>query len=92
MDRLKNYLRVLLREYWGEVTGGVTRDQGTKEAQRTGPAQPDTPDDPMGEDEDDPFMLDKKGKYVPDDAKRKIKKYFKDMKMEPTDKPGKTYK
>jgi hypothetical protein len=68
----------------------VTRDQGTKEAQRTGPSRPDNPDDPLGE--DDPFMLDKKGKYVPDNAKRKIKKYFKDMKMEPTDKPGKTYK
>lgn len=90
MDRLKNYLKVLLREYWGEVTGGVTRDQGTKEAQRTGPSQPDDPADSMFE--DDPFMLDKKGKYVPDDAKKKIKKYFKDMKMEPTDKPGKTYK
>lgn len=90
MERLKNYLRVLLREYWGEVTGGTVRDQGTREAQRTGPSQPDAIVDPMME--DDPFMLKKKGKYVPDDAKKKIKKYFKDMKMEPTDKPGKTYK
>lgn len=89
MDRLRNILKELLREYWGEVAGGVTRDQGTKEAQRTGPSQPDTPDDVF---EDDPFMLKKKGKYVPADAKRKIKQYFKDMKMEPTDKPGKTYK
>lgn len=89
MDRLKNILKELLREYWGEVAGGVTRDQGTKEAQRTGPSQPDTPDEVF---EDDPFMLKKKGKYVPPDAKKKIAQYFKDMKMEPTDKPGKTYK
>lgn len=82
MEDLKNILRVFLKEYWGEVTGGVVRDQGTKEAQRTAP----------GVDEDDPFMLNRPGKFTQKLARQKIKKYFKDMKMEPTDKPGKTYK
>lgn len=88
MANLRNYLKALLREYWGEVAGGVVRDGASRDASRLGPLAPPKPND----EDDDPLDLDKKGVMVPDDAKKKIKQYFKDMKMEPTDRPGKTYK
>lgn len=81
MGLLREYLREILREYWGEPAGGVVRDQQTRAAQLDSPI------------DEDPFHLDdEKGVMVPKDVRKDIKKYFRDMKMEPTDKPGKTYK
>jgi hypothetical protein len=80
LSTLREYLSEVLKEYWGELPGSVVRDQLTREELKQTPIPAD------------PFCLDDKGVIVPKDAKKKIKKYFDDMGLTPTNKPGKTYK
>jgi hypothetical protein len=83
MKLLREYLRCVLSEYWGEpVASAIGKADGTKAdppgLRMAGP---------------DPFFLDaEEGVMVPKNTRKKIKKYFKDMKLSPTNEPGKTYK
>jgi hypothetical protein len=90
MKILKEYLRAVLSEYWGEPIGGV-RPQLTK----ADPTMPDNRSDvksPGSEAKEDLLMLDEPGVIVEPDVRKKIKAYFSAMKLVPGDKPGKTYK
>lgn len=83
MKLLREYLKCVLSEYFGEpVAAAINKSDGTKA-------------DPPGlrMSNSDPFFHDaEEGVIVPKDVRKKIKKYFKDMKLTPTDEPGKTYK
>lgn len=104
-DRLlEEYIRSVLREYWAEPAGGVTRNSTTTwdppmVPRSSSVSMPGTQEKQFEKDPEElelegeaDLMLDRPGTIVEPDVRKKIRNYFRSMKLTPTRHPGKTFK